>query len=91
MIDMGPTKRVLQEALDMIEKLQGQDLDEQRAVEDQSTGERRRQRARLSQNLQFVATRLELAAALVRVEYWHARGKTDPLRPERALNQEEEA
>lgn len=89
MIDMAPTKKVLLEALEIIEELQGRPLDEQDAVENQSTGDARRERARLSQNLQYVATRLELAAALVRVEYWHARGRPDPLHPERALNQEE--
>jgi len=42
-----------------------------------------REKARVASELQFISSRLELTAALVRNEYWHARGEADPLNPER--------
>lgn len=84
MIDMSKTQAVLVECTELAAALHGQELDETDAVSNQSKGEARRQRAQLSQDLNFLATRLELAAALVRVEYWWARGEDDPTTPGRA-------
>lgn len=80
---MTKTRAVLAECTELVDALHDQDLDETDAVESQSKGEARRRKAQLSQDLNFLATRLELAAALVRVEYWYARGEADPTNPER--------
>lgn len=82
-IELNPVRGVLREVNDLIGALDGQDLNETDAITNQSTGEARRQRAARSQELQLLANRLELAAQLVRVEYWFARGKSDPLHPDR--------
>lgn len=79
MIDFTRLKAVLEEADSLIEDLDGVDLDETKALTSQSSGDARRERAQLSQNLQLLASRLELAAQLVRVEYWSARGEENPL------------
>lgn len=79
MIDMARVRNVLAEVDDLIEELDGFDLDETDAVTSQSKGDARRLRAQKSQDLQMLANRLELAAALVRIEYWAARGNGDPL------------
>lgn len=42
-----------------------------------------REKARVASELQLISSRLELTAALVRNEYWHARGEADPLNPGR--------
>lgn len=83
MIDLEKTLIVLQECGELAAELNGQELDETDAVTAQSKGDLRRQRAQMSQDLQLLATRLELAAGLVRVEYWFARGERDPLRANR--------
>lgn len=83
MIDLTNVRRVLSDAADIINSLDGQELDERDAIPSQSRGIERRKRAQRSQDLQLLATRLELAASLVRVEYWHARGCSDPLRSNR--------
>lgn len=83
MIDLTSTKNILADVEGLIDDLHGCELDETDAITSQSKGEARRIRAQRSQDLQYVATRLELAAQLVRVEYWHARGEDDPTRPDR--------
>lgn len=83
MIDLTPTRNVLIEAGELIDELHGIDLDDSEAVTSQSKGALRQLRAQRSQELQLLASRLELAAQLVRVEYWYARGESDPLNPER--------
>lgn len=82
MIDLTHVKSVLKEANGIIPWVDGVDLDETDAITSQSKGKARHQRAQTSQHLQLLATRLELAAALVRNEYWVARGEIDPLQPE---------
>lgn len=79
MIDMSRVRAVLNEVDDLIDDLDGFDLDETDAVTNQSKGDARRLKAQKSQDLQLLANRLELAAALVRIEYWAARGASDPL------------
>lgn len=79
MIDLNRVRHVLAEVNTLVADLHGQDLDETDAITSQSKGQARVRKAQLSQDLQLLATRLELAAQLVRVEYWHARGETDPL------------
>ena len=78
MIDLGRVTKILHEAEELIEELHGSPLDERAAVESSTAGEERKRRARQSQALNLLSDRLELAAALVRVEYWQARGYEDP-------------
>lgn len=68
---------ILDEAYDLAESLNGRSLDETGAIHNKGPG--REQRARMSQELQLLASRLELGAALARHEYWAARGHTDHL------------
>lgn len=84
MIDLERVKGVLKEADTLMASLDGKELDDQRAIADQSKGRARQDRARMSQDLQLLATRFELAAALVRIEYWYARGESDPTQPQRS-------
>lgn len=84
MIDLSRVQDVLREVNTLIAELHGADLNEERAVEDQSKGNARRTRARMSQDLNLLAARLEFAAHLVKNEYWFARGEQDPLDPHRA-------
>lgn len=84
MIDLTKVKTVLSEVQDLIEALHGVDLDEGRAVEDNSKGKARQERAKKSQELNLLSDRLMLASSLVRSEYWYARGEIDPLNPSRA-------
>ena len=79
MIDMSRVKYVLDEVDVLIDDLDGVEHDDRDAVTNQSAGAARRQNATRSSKLQLLATRLELAAALVRIEYWAARGERDPL------------
>lgn len=83
MIDLTASKRVLEQCDELMLALDGEELDERKAVVDQSKGEARKRRAQLSQDLQLLASRLELAAALVRNEYWFARGEDDPIQIDR--------
>ena len=83
MINLDNAARAVREAQRLLDELHGLDLDESDAVTSQSRGETRKIKAQRSQDLQLLANRLELAAALVRVEYWYARGETDPCRPDR--------
>lgn len=83
MIDLTTVQRVLDEAHQLATDLHGEDLNERDALVSQSKGAARVRKAQLSQDLQLLATRLELAAQLVRVEYWHARGESDPINPDR--------
>jgi hypothetical protein len=83
MINLTTVRRALADAQELIEGLDGRELDETDAIASQSRGTARKERAQMSQDLQLLATRLELAASLVRVEYWYARGCDDPVRPDR--------
>lgn len=83
MINLSLVRNVVDDVVDLITTLDGIELDESDAVTSQSKGEARRIRAQRSQDLQLLASRLELAAQLVRVEYWYARGERDPINPER--------
>lgn len=79
LIDLTKVRTILAEISELVESLDGLDLDETTAVEGQSSGRARQERARKSQTLNLLASRLELAAQLTRVEYWYARGEPDPL------------
>lgn len=79
MIDMTGVLIVLREVSTLVEDLNGIDLDETNAIASQSKGRSRRERAQASQDLNLLASRLELAAQLVRVQYWAARGESNPL------------
>lgn len=83
MINLTRVRDVLAEIEELVDDLDGIDLDETKAVESQTKGKARQERARRSQELQLLGNRLELAASLVRIEYWHARGEQDPLDPAR--------
>jgi hypothetical protein len=84
MIDLSQVRFILEEAQELVEELDGVDLDESTAVTSQSKGRDRRERAELSQSLNLLGDRLLLASSLVKVEYWHARGFEDPLRSHRS-------
>lgn len=84
MIDLSQAKSVLLEVETLVAQLHGAELDEGRAVEDQSKGKARQERARMSQDLNLLADRLMMASTLVRAEYWFARGEIDPLNRARA-------
>lgn len=79
MIDLSRVKSVLVEVEALVADLDGKALDDTDAITSQSKGHARQQKAKMSQDLQLLAVRLEMAAALVRNEYWFARGEVDPL------------
>lgn len=79
MIDLSNLRSVLAEVTALVNDLDGKELDDSDAVTSQSKGALRQLKAQRSQELQLLATRLELGAALVRNEYWYARGEVDPL------------
>lgn len=83
MIDLTKVREIVDEATALIDELDGFELDETNAVKSQAKSSIRTLKAKKSQNLQLLATRLELAAQLVRVEYWYARGEADPIRTAR--------
>jgi hypothetical protein len=76
-IDLSRVRAILDEIDELIDDLDGVELDERTAIE-QPPGKARHDRAHQSQTLNLVADRLALAASLVRVEYWAARGHKDP-------------
>jgi len=86
-IDLTRVRIVLAEVGALVEELDGAELDETAAIDSQTKSKARSIRAKRSQNLQLIAGRLELAAQLVRNEYWFARGEIDPLNPERGLSE----
>ena len=79
MIDLTRVRSVLTECQALVDDLHGLDLDDSRSVSDQTKGAKRQERAKRSQELQMLATRFELAAALTRIEFWTAKGEVDPL------------
>lgn len=80
MIDLHRVRAILDEAQGVIDELDGVDLDERQALgNNQSKSLDRQQRAAMSQSLNQLADRLQLASTLVRNEYWVARGASDPL------------
>lgn len=80
MIDLAIVLTILDEVTKGAARLHQQDLDETNAVQSSARTNIRAERAQKSQDLQYLAGRLELAAALIRNEYWIARGKPDPLK-----------
>lgn len=82
-IDLSRVVSTLTDVDALIDALDGKELDETEAIGNQSKGAARQERARTSQDLSLLADRLDAAAALVRLEYWSARGKGDPTRIER--------
>lgn len=80
MIDLHRVRAILEEAERVVDELDGQDLDERQALgNSQSKSLDRQQRAAMSQALNQLADRLQLASTLVRNEYWVARGASNPL------------
>lgn len=81
MLDLHRVRGILEEAGEVIAQLDGLELDETEALKNsQSKSLDRQQRAAMSQALNQLADRLQLASSLVRNEYWVARGASDPLR-----------
>ena len=80
-INLARVQAILAEADEIVEDLDGRSLDESDAVTEPKAAVRH-EKAALSRQLQFLATRLELAAALVRSEYWTSRGFTDHINGE---------
>lgn len=79
MINLSRVKAILAEAEAIVSELDGTELDETNAVASQTKSKAREVRARKSQDLNLLADRLQLAAQLVRTEYWFARGESDPI------------
>ena len=75
-INLTKVRDVLDEVDKVVEHLDGIGLDETNSLR-ATKSVRRDERAAVSRELQFLATRLELAAALARSEYWTSRGYTD--------------
>ena len=83
MIEMRNVWPVVNEALEMMRELDGVDHRDGDAVTSQSKGDLRKQKAQTSQDLLRLAARFDLAAEMVRNEYWFSRSGSDPLRPNR--------
>lgn len=83
MIELQQAWAVLQDAIELMNSLDGVEHDESDAVTSQARGNLRKQKAQTSQDLLRLAARLDLAAELVRNEYWYSRSGTDPLHPSR--------
>lgn len=79
MINFDHVLTILDDACAQAASLDGTHLDETQALTAQFQGAARQQRAHLSQALLHLAHRLDLAAELVRSEYFVARGYPDPL------------
>jgi len=73
-IQLDNVRKLLDRADVLVTELDGQPLDERSHGDEQKT-----QRIARSRHLQELANHLELAASLVRHEYWIARGAADPL------------
>lgn len=90
MIDLRKVREVLKDCDDIVESLHGVDHDDPAVDTEQLSGSRRRAtaedraaKAERSKSMLLLKDRLELAASLVAIEYWYARGEIDPLDPER--------
>lgn len=89
MIDLSKVRDVLGDCEDLIASLDGvqheQDLVEgpMSGSLKRATAEARTAKAERSKALLLLKDRLELAASLVGIEYWYARGEIDPLSPDR--------
>lgn len=83
MIDLAQALAILDETADQMESINARSHSDPDPHGSGGTKEERADKARVSATLQLISTRLELAASLVRIEYWFARGETDPLNPER--------
>lgn len=79
MIELSRVKSVLVEVSALMKGLDGINFEDRDAISNKPPGKVREEKARVSQDLNLLADSLELAAQLVRVEYWHARGEVDPL------------
>lgn len=78
-IDLSRVRSVLTEVDALVTELDGVGGSDDKSWAAQPGGDKRREQAKRSQELQLLATRLELAASLVRVEFWHYKGEVDPL------------
>ena len=74
-INLSKVNSVLDECDRLAAELDGQTLDERLGAQDKAAA--REARITRSRDLQQLAHLLELAATLVRNEYWHARGGKD--------------
>lgn len=78
-IDLSRVKSVLTEVDALVQELDGVASSDAKSWAQQGGGDRRREQAKRSQELQLLASRLELAAQLVRNEFWVYKGEVDPL------------
>jgi hypothetical protein len=74
-INLTKVREVLHEVDEVVDDLDGRWHNDSRPKPSH-------ERAATSRQLQFLATRLELAAALTRSEYWAAKGYTDHIHDE---------
>ena len=73
-INLERVNKVLDEVENLVNELDGKVLDDRLGL---PKAEARQERIERSRDLQQLAHLLELAAALARNEYWHARGGQD--------------
>lgn len=86
MIDLQAVKDLLAECSGIVDELDGQEHSDSQVSPGSRNEETRAERAakvHRSKSLQLLSDRLDLAAALVRNEYWFSRGEADPLNPDR--------
>ncbi|GAB3863561.1 hypothetical protein GCM10028801_31480 [Nocardioides maradonensis] len=79
MIDLSRVKSALVDVEALVKSLDGLAHEDRNAVSNKPPGKVREQNARINQELLLLSARLQLAAQLVEIEYWHARGEADPL------------
>lgn len=79
MIDLTRARHVLSSAKELLDDLDGVDLDDSNAIYAQGQSNIRQERAQASKDLLQLADQLDLAGQLVRNAYWSFRGEPDPL------------
>lgn len=79
-LNLTKVSDILDEVTEYVEDLDGRSHDDAACSRRKST--ERDERAAVSRQLNLIADRLEMAAALTRSEYWTARGFTDHINNE---------
>lgn len=83
MIDMTKVRVALEDALAILDEVDGIDVDDSGSIGGDDTKTQREYKARISRSLLLLADRLEMASQFARSEYWYVKGEPDILNPER--------
>lgn len=78
-INLGPVLKLLDRVTDVVEKVDGTNLDDSDSVQQQGVRNARQERALATRQLLALADQLEMASALIRNEYWKTKGFDDML------------